>query len=463
MPESFPTVSLLSRRTLFILFGILLKHFVAPPFFSVKTVFGQGQLGNKQVNSWGQRHVLSKRCLNWRGALSATATRLNTMSLNERIKLVSQMGHLSRFCVSAFWTRCCVVLLCIPFSASSLANQVNTDSSEGDVVKGPSKRVVQIERACVLTRVERRLPRVEVDFGSHLPGTVIDCLLTVKNHTNSDLVFSSIQPGCQCLSLSPRSGVLPDKSNQVFRIRISTPTNPSKVRSEVGILARRANGSPLFSIRPFFSASGVVAFVPSYVDTEIPVDQDNHEIQIPFLLGADTKQELIDLTASQSLANIETALDFENSVVRMRVKRKAIKNGPIAGSLKLTNIETGSSSDVMIDISTSHPLTVAPRTLVMHLDAEQGRYTGKIVASDRRPDGDGSKLKCDFYATSKPLASERVRQVGQVGIYRIFFDAPDPASEPPENLVIECRLMAGKLLRTVKIPVVFSSRSPNQE
>jgi len=307
------------------------------------------------------------------------------------------------------------------------------------------------------------LPQIDVDLGAHRPGTVIECLLTVENRTESDLVFSLVESGCKCLSLTPQAGVLADEASLSFKLKIATPTNPSRIQSEVGFVARRAGGSPVFAVRPYFQASGVVAFRANYVDVEIPVGVDHHQFDLPFLLGSDTKRELVDLSLKGSLSGIEAEIDFDAKSVKLRVDRQVLEKGDIAGSVILTNIETGASTDVTVDISESHPLTISPRSPVAYRIPDSQRYVCKVVASDKRPEGDGSKLKCNFFHESKMVSSTRVRSFGNIAIYEISIQLPDGSQSTPSSSELVCKLMSNGLQRTIKLPVLFSTPLPEQE
>jgi len=239
-------------------------------------------------------------------------------------------------------------------------------SSDGFAPSGRSSaKAFDVTKTIVLGEQQASIARSDVGLGSFPPGSVLNCSLLIQNAGNRSLRFDRLELGCNCLSVTPRSGEVPVGGQLLLNARIKTAKNPTRVQHSAIFTGFDAR-VPSFSIRLEYGLSGIVGFSSQEAQILIPRGCESYATHLKFFADELSVPDLIEVYLSPELASVDgldVKLSRESQRVDLTIAESVVSEQNRFGELHIKNIETGFTGSILLSFGVESAVSVFPSTL----------------------------------------------------------------------------------------------------
>ncbi|MCG8649714.1 MAG: DUF1573 domain-containing protein [Pirellulales bacterium] len=335
-------------------------------------------------------------------------------------------------------------------------------TSPSDPKKATEPQPKEVSLTAEIHAERRRLPRVTLKMGSFLPGTTVNCKVTIRNASERGLTFSRVVTGCACLSVEPQKADLPPGSKATIGVVVRTPAHPSDSTQSATFVAYDG-GLAKFQMRMEYHVSGVVGFKATSLRVRVPKGSKSYKLDIPFFADELSPKALIDLEKSKALEKLSIDLDYKSRILRVDIPEESVEKGRITGEIRLKNIETGSHDAVLLDIDLEDAVAVYPTVLRFARVEREGKesFSAKATVINRAiKAGEKRAMNVSFSRDGTPLASRLLRSNGRVSTYEVYLSR-DLAVNDGElsDRTIQARVQALQLNQTLDLSYRFEASS----
>lgn len=233
------------------------------------------------------------------------------------------------------------------------------------------------------------------------------------------------------------------------------------------------------TLRYSYEVNNVFAFLQRRVEMEIPENEKNVNLRVPFHFVEPITMEQLELSWSENLNGVNFRIegDGENSelpFVMVEAVPSLIPRSGVVGELRLRNVDTGVKSQVEIRIFHHEPLTLRPESLRLTRGRQANSYSAiamlripalQVKGDERAEEPEAQEIVSVpqvELAIGGEEANVALRPLGNSGIYRVTVHFHKQFDEsPPERLGLRWKITFNGVERVINSHAFLPSSIEN--